>query len=538
MDSLKQLVASRLKAQMPGQLHPDAETLSAFAEDALAPKERQTILEHVGVCADCRAILFLGAPLHADPQQTFAVKKSWAPFALRWGAVAACVVIAAAVVGRRELTRTSSLARLSPEMQKAAPVSAAAPPSNTRAKETSVAAEKAPAELDANRDRLSAKLDQPALADRGHAEPKAITAKPQAAMAFAKSGQVSVAQPSADLKMEAKEKDLPIQGRNANEIAALPPGNVAAPARASGGGIGGPVSSSAYSASVNGLATQVGYHGYVMGTIADATGVVIPNAKVTATGPLGEKTATSDQAGKFSIGQLPAGAYSFTVSAPGFRDAQLQQVAVLPGKPATMNFKLDVGATSETVEVSSSALAVSTDAGPARANEAIGTGAGAGAAGKVAPATAQTAQLEVSGQMVAEQELKKQKSANSRWGRRVDKDDAVLPSQWSLSPEGTVQRSSDNSKTWRPVPVGNGTTFRAIWAEGSNVWAGGNAGALFHSADAGRHWAQVIPAANGEKLQADITGIDFSDPQHGTVTSATGQVWTTADRGQSWQRKP
>lgn len=39
--------------------HPDAEMLTAFAEDALLPRERASVLAHVARCAECREVLSL-----------------------------------------------------------------------------------------------------------------------------------------------------------------------------------------------------------------------------------------------------------------------------------------------------------------------------------------------------------------------------------------------------------------------------------------------------------------------------------------------
>ncbi len=537
MDSLKQLVAARLKAQVPGHPHPDAEVLSAFAENALAPKDRQVILEHVGVCADCREILFLAAPLHADTQQTFAVKKSWTPFALRWGAVAASVVIAAAVMGRHELRRTYPIAKMPAEMHSAAPSAA----------ENTIAREKAPAELDAMSDRQVATKVAPPAAPSGHAEPKAITAKPQASMAFEKSGQVSVAQSSEDVKLEAEAKDLPTGRRDANDQAQLTLGAASAsPGKqntAVGGAVGGVISYGAAGSNAPALRKDgAAFHGFVSGTISDASGAVIPNAKVTATGPLGERTATSDPAGRFSLDHLAAGTYAVKVDVPGFHEAQ-STVAVLDTKPATTDFKLEAGSTNETVEVSASAVAVAvpavTDAivkDKDNVKDKDDKDKELPTANGTQIAQAQSEEARSTGLETVE--VKKQKSAKTRKAAPVAARALALSLwQWSLSPEGAVQRSSDQGKTWQEVSVAEGATFRAIWADGEAAWAGGNGGALYHSTDSGQHWTQVVPTANSEKLQADITRIDFSGALRGTVSTANGQAWTTTDGGQTWIRK-
>jgi photosystem II stability/assembly factor-like uncharacterized protein len=80
-------------------------------------------------------------------------------------------------------------------------------------------------------------------------------------------------------------------------------------------------------------------------------------------------------------------------------------------------------------------------------------------------------------------------------------------------------------------------TFRAIAANGTDVWAGGSGGALYHSPDRGNYWIRVLPASSGAMLTGDIVSLDFADPQHGKVLTSTAETWTTNDEGQSWQKQ-
>ena len=59
--------------------HPDADQLSAFAEDALPAHEREQTLAHLAGCADCRTIVSLALPPMEDvPQlQPAAVRRPW-----------------------------------------------------------------------------------------------------------------------------------------------------------------------------------------------------------------------------------------------------------------------------------------------------------------------------------------------------------------------------------------------------------------------------------------------------------------------------
>ena len=109
--------------------------------------------------------------------------------------------------------------------------------------------------------------------------------------------------------------------------------------------------------------------------------------------------------------------------------------------------------------------------------------------------------------------------------------------RWTLSSDGTLQRSLDTGKTWQSVSVPGHGTFRALAAVGAEIWVGGAKGALYHSADIGEHWVQVKPIADGKSLTADIIGVDFTDARHGKLTTAANETWTTTDGGQSWQTK-
>jgi hypothetical protein len=109
--------------------------------------------------------------------------------------------------------------------------------------------------------------------------------------------------------------------------------------------------------------------------------------------------------------------------------------------------------------------------------------------------------------------------------------------RWTLSSDGTLQRSLDSGRTWQTIPVSSQTIFRALAANGLDIWVGGAAGALFHSSDAGQYWTQVRPTVNGEALADDIIGVEFRDALHGKLTSSIEETWVTADAGQTWQKQ-
>lgn len=102
--------------------------------------------------------------------------------------------------------------------------------------------------------------------------------------------------------------------------------------------------------------------GTVVGTIFDASGAAVPDAKVeaknVATGVVSSTTST--QAGEYRIGGLINGMYSLSATAPGFSGATLEDVTVDANKIATENLTLAVGQVATNVEVTESVVNIDT----------------------------------------------------------------------------------------------------------------------------------------------------------------------------------
>ena len=92
----------------------------------------------------------------------------------------------------------------------------------------------------------------------------------------------------------------------------------------------------------------------IQGTVRDPSGAVIPRASVEVTSPalIGNKKAETDSGGNYRFLNLPPGEYTVTVSASGFRTTKIN-VDLAVGHQPSVDFRLEVGATTETVEVSS-----------------------------------------------------------------------------------------------------------------------------------------------------------------------------------------
>ena len=102
--------------------------------------------------------------------------------------------------------------------------------------------------------------------------------------------------------------------------------------------------------------------GSIQGTVTDPSGAVVGGAKVTIT----DKTrgsvinTTTNSSGSYASGALVPGDYVVRVEAPGFKATQLP-LNVQVNNTANGNLAMQVGQTSETVEVEASSVQVNTE---------------------------------------------------------------------------------------------------------------------------------------------------------------------------------
>ncbi|HMK23847.1 MAG TPA: TonB-dependent receptor, partial [Terriglobales bacterium] len=108
------------------------------------------------------------------------------------------------------------------------------------------------------------------------------------------------------------------------------------------------------------FAQESAVKGNISGVIQDSTGAVVPGAKVTLTGPQGERALTSESDGKFTFSLLTPGMYSVKVEKQGFRATEVKNVEVAIGRTTSVSLKLEPGAVSEVIEVTGAATTVDT----------------------------------------------------------------------------------------------------------------------------------------------------------------------------------
>jgi hypothetical protein len=108
------------------------------------------------------------------------------------------------------------------------------------------------------------------------------------------------------------------------------------------------------------FAQESAVKGNVSGVIQDSTGAVVPGAKVTLTGPQGERALNSESDGKFTFSLLTPGMYSVKVEKQGFRATEVKGIEVAIGRTTSLSLKLEPGAVSEVIEVTGAATTVDT----------------------------------------------------------------------------------------------------------------------------------------------------------------------------------
>jgi len=499
MSHLPNFVHERLKASVSPIGHPDPDMLTAFSERSLPAHERAVVMEHLARCGECRDVIALALPATEAVTETARVAdRDWFRWpVLRWGALAAGVLIIASIGIQQYRERHQNLAAFVASKETA---------QNGRAQDQ--IARNEGASNDAQKDELrpSMPASQPAR-ERSQSE-AAVAGKAPAPAAPAPS----------DLSARAKSYRV-------------------------GSALGGPI--------------------------------------VKGVGGVGAANQLSNNQQMNQLATNSPQEKSFAFNANSVSSAQPKPVA-----PARSMHGAAIPSASEMVEVQSGAVAPSVrnvqrqdqgqaqnqlaDSKQAQQQSADNERADAysesdKALSKAKPATEQVEVTAAAPSIDA---------ASSPEPVLTARNIASLPGPtWSIAAAGGLQRSLDNGKTWQDVSVtaspaavshlmaeqvavygyekksrdkkdakaakqpASGTpVFRAVFANALDVWAGGSAGALFHSADAGDHWTRIFPLAGSTVLTADITAIQFSDPQHGIVTTATSEVWTTTDAGLSWQK--
>jgi hypothetical protein len=487
--NVPKIVTDRLRAAMPLVNHPDADVLTAFSEHSLPQGERAIVLEHLAACGDCREIVALALPAVEAPQTVIRpASTGWLSWpALRWGFVAVGVFAIASlgvVQYRKQLAHREQMASVAPSATvKEAKNEAPAPPIQSSADDREKV--KVPA------------APVPESASGGKEKPASAPAEFDRLESF-----------TSLQKAENKAKK-------------------AIGARV-GSGLGGPTPHGP-------MVLQNTLNQNVQNQSA-------LNYQASNDGPLarGATTAPSPSVKQapnaFMDADTSAAAASQTVEV----QAQAQPVEVQGRNPQPLqlekkNLELEPtqggqGHTDDGTKESGLVVGVS------RAKVPVNSPAAPGAfTGALSPPNASWT--------IAAGGLQRSLDQGKTWQNVNVNAIPAAAANYALEVQAV---SADDAKrddakrdkdAWSKRAKVTPPVFRAVVANGPDVWAGGSTGLLYHSVDSGAHWTRVQPSAGGTVLTGDVVTLDFPDSQHGKVTTSTPEVWLTADDGQSWQKQ-
>jgi hypothetical protein len=489
MEKLPKIVGERLKAAAVAVDHPDADVLTAFSERSLPDRERSQVLEHLARCGECRDVVALSLPAEEPTVPVVRpLRGSWLTWPrLRWGLVAAGVLVVGslgvlryretshpATVASYDLSRDQEVEKAKNEMQ---PLPAA--PEVARTDEE----KKAP---------VAGLLDRPTKSKPA----------PEANKEFERLEQFAKLQPPA----RGQWPDAGGATRGMLRPQALPHGPKAAPTQQWQQNVTANANNNAYAVQSQTPAPAVPPEF----ARQQSSNQVIVTAQAPAASPTG--SVIGGPVTEKNVQNLDTLAVEGRSVAPLSATTGKAGAEVARAKPAETTLANDPRADAEGV------YAVSTISGSN---------------------FSQTAPL------------------------------APESARWSINAMGGLQRSLDQGKSWQDVDVTGATgmgsganmrmamkssrekalakdkadmkqapaVFRAVSANGPDVWAGGSSGHLYHSTDAGMHWVQVVPTWSGVVLTDDIVSLQFADPLQGRIVTSSSEIWTTSDAGQTWQKR-
>jgi hypothetical protein len=432
LSNVPKIVQERLRAAAPEKAwsegvpraHPDADLLTAFAEQALSSDERQCVLDHLALCSDCREVVALALPApasvptsatseiaaQADAARAVTVRAqqhwfAWSGFTwhgLRWAALAAGIVVAGAIILNQSKKPNQPLeARHQVENAMPEPAAPAAKPA-------------APAQADSEFASTAGIKPGQKTVESGLSRQlsRRLLNKESRVVADLKTAPAETAVTAGALRPPSMKKDL-----------------IANAAPASRGALSAP-----------------------MPSVSEPVGIAGADAAVN----------TRDT---FLVRNEAAPAISKAKAAMPAMDE-----AAAPPKSAELETKAAFGGNLRSREDAVNLL-----------------------------------------------------------------QDATIAAQWQVA-SGALQRSLDHGATWQ-TGLRSDRPLLCFAARGNEIWAGGKAGALFHSADGGANWTQVNPSADGRALSADVTRIEVRSSTEIVLSTSGSESWTTLDGGKTWIKK-
>ncbi len=478
MQNVPQIVRERLRTAAPSVSHPEADMLTAFAEQSLPSLERDIVLEHLARCGDCREVVALSLPV-AEPTQGVLRPSStgWLTWpALRWGVVAMGVV-AVASFGIVQYRIGQYKGRVQSE------------PIASR--------QSAPVKMAENDSKQQPLVNFAAPSDAENSKKLLPPAASGAAGLFDKATAVD-----SDEKVSARRETAPARISAAQPATGAVGGSVVGPIRGRAG-FGPSVANNQFQQNSNALQNQsapapppTSYAKQRPVVDDQSANARVPSVNETVAVAGAEVSASTETS---SLDAAPSNELRVGKAKPPL-DVKAENAPSAPGAPVPSQ-PLNGRNVTQLVMLSGSAPAWT---------------------------------------ITASGRLQRSVDQGKTW-EDVDVDVNANPQAFvdsgSLGVAAQTSRAKEKDSRKAVKQETAAFTFRSVAASGSEVWAGGSASALYHSVDAGNHWSRVVPASAGTSLAGDVISIEFPDTAHGKISTSTSEIWTTGDAGQTWQKQ-
>jgi hypothetical protein len=480
MPELSNLLRQRLAATENGgaQVHPDADTLTAYIEQSLPSTESQTVVAHLALCEPCREVVVLSQSLLAEPAtQTVlahAPVSRWRRlFTPAFGAaasLAAMAIIAAMVLQLPQKHSQQSL----------------------------------------NRQTLNRQVPNPAALETQPAQsvPMEDKAAPAQAKTAAPTEIHSASAAASERALRAKEADTKREAssRASAEVALAPAATIVAPQPST------PAKMAVLTAGLQ----KKDYVNTNFFTSSSAENVVLDGQSNFPSAPQPQPSAGNSKITIFA--DLPTNA------------AAKSHVRMMTPAPPQEHFGFALGkivqSTARTLHLHSPVGSPALRAG-ALSNSALGgPGMFSGAIEKNQPTEiAATPERTDADSFAASGSLSPSAMAPSG----SHSSDSASP-MWKVA-GGKLMKSAGPSQWEDAYPVASSVIeFAFVNVHGNDVWAGGSHAAMIHSRDGGLTWETV-------KLGDNATGTIVSIIA-GTMSvqakTSDNQTWSSADGGKTW----
>jgi photosystem II stability/assembly factor-like uncharacterized protein len=526
MQDVPKIVRARLQRPTAptAEAHPDADLLTAFAERSLVAGERDQVFEHLARCADCREVVVFALPAIEDAAlaNPAAPRRAWLILpVLRWGVVTAGIVALASVgiVQYRHRGQEKTAVATTLELHDQPDNSAAprpVPTQQTNASQSFTSPMETGKQTVMGK-RVLAPSDGERTLSAGRSADKSVPSihpvPPQSQVTghTASPGGFhgSIGRPVDGLGFSSAGS------RTSRAAQPAPPRSSAA------------VDDDSKNTTAAVTAQQHSNFGAVQRAPATSTAVEVSGAsppvatQITAQNQIPDQLAQNDAAAASSsadrVGKAKPASPQVLVMAPApllHAEPALTKVPTAPrwtiSASGALQRSFDGGSTWLDVDVAANAAQTASLA----RNAQPGT-------------TVEVSSAAVEVQTESQNEVPTQIQSESQIAAKSEKKTTA----------NSMARSSARSAAKSATAAR--TIFRAVSvsSDATEVWAGGSAGALYHTVDGGNRWARVVPSQAGVLLAGDIIAIQFSDPRNGIVTTSTAEVWTTVDAGQTWRKQ-